>query len=198
MLAVPFYERALYELSEEEMTPDRIISLSHEIELSIQGARATRPLLSVPHILADESAAYYHGYVLAEMSVHQTRRHFLKTYGSLTDNENIGKDLTEVYWKPGNSQNFLDLVQQLTLEPLTSHAWVEKLQKPLEVALQEEKEAYERAVIAGPKYPRGASVGEALEMRILLVHGDEVIADSADNGLAAALEIYKQWISQLE
>ena len=25
--------------------------------------------MSVPHILADESSAYYHGYVLAEMSV---------------------------------------------------------------------------------------------------------------------------------
>jgi hypothetical protein len=195
MLAVPFYERALYELSEEEMTPERILSLSHEIEISIQGARSSRPLLSVPHILADESAAYYHGYVLAEMSVHQTRKHFLKTYGSLTDNEKIGKDLTEVYWKPGNSENFLDLVAKLTQKPLTSQAWVEKLQQPLEVVLQEEKEAYERAVVAGPKYPRGASVD--LEMRILLVHGDEVIADSAENGLAAALEIYKQWISQL-
>jgi hypothetical protein len=32
----------------------------------------------VPHILADESAAYYHGYVLAEMSVQQTRKHFEK------------------------------------------------------------------------------------------------------------------------
>ena len=40
------------------------------------GNRAARPMLSVPHILADESAAYYHGYVLAEMSVHQTRKHF--------------------------------------------------------------------------------------------------------------------------
>lgn len=44
------------------------------------GNRAARPLLSVPHILADESAAYYHGYVLAEMSVHQTREHFLQKY----------------------------------------------------------------------------------------------------------------------
>lgn len=195
MIAVPFYERALYELAEDEMTPERILSLSHDIEVSIQGARSSRPLLSVPHILADESAAYYHGYVLAEMSVHQTRKHFLKTYGFLTDNENIGKDLTDVYWKPGNSENFLDLVKKLTQEPLTSQAWVEKLQQPLEEVLQEEKEAYERAVVAGPKYPRGTSVD--LDMRILLVHGDEVIADSAENGLAAALETYKQWISQL-
>ena len=30
---------------------------------------AARPLLSVPHIISDEASCYYHGYVLAEMSV---------------------------------------------------------------------------------------------------------------------------------
>lgn len=196
MIAVPFFERAIYELPEDEVTPERIINLSYEIETSIQGTRATRPLLSVPHILADESAAYYHGYVLAEMSVHQTRKHFLKIYGSLTDNEMIGRDLTEVYWKPGNSENFLDLVEKLTKEPLTSQAWVEKLQESVEETIEKEKEAYEHAVAAGPKYRPGTAVN--LDMRILLVHGDEVIADSALNGLPAALEIYKKWISELE
>ena len=32
-----------------------------------------RPLLAVPHILADEASAYCHAYVLAEMAVHQAR-----------------------------------------------------------------------------------------------------------------------------
>jgi hypothetical protein len=196
MLAVPFFERALYDLPEAEVTPDKIMSLSYEIERSIQGVHATRPLMSVPHILADESAAYYHGYILAEMSVHQTRRHFLKTYGSLTDNERIGADLTEIYWKPGNSEIFLSLVEKLTKEPLTSRAWVEKLQHPLEVTVTEEKEAYERAVTAGPKFGRGSSVN--LDMRVLLVHGDEVIADSAEGGLNAACGVYKQWLAKME
>ena len=49
-----------------------------EFVICYKGNRASRPLLSVPHILADESAAYYHGYILAEMSVHQTRKHFLE------------------------------------------------------------------------------------------------------------------------
>jgi hypothetical protein len=43
------------------------------IELDIQGGLSPRPMMSVPHILADESSCYYHGYVLAEMSVHQVR-----------------------------------------------------------------------------------------------------------------------------
>lgn len=48
-----------------------------------------RPLMSVPHILADESSAYYHAYVLAEMSVHQTRTHFKRKYGALVDNDKV-------------------------------------------------------------------------------------------------------------
>jgi hypothetical protein len=30
----------------------------------------------------------------------------------------VGKDLTSVYWEPGNGSMFLDLVQQLTGKPL--------------------------------------------------------------------------------
>lgn len=45
--------------------------------------------MSVPHILADESSAYYHAYVLAEMSVHQTRAHFKRKYGALVDNDKV-------------------------------------------------------------------------------------------------------------
>ena len=58
--------------------------------------RVCRPLLAVPHILADESSAYYHGYVLAEMSVHQTRAYFKSKYGSIADNAEVGKELTDV------------------------------------------------------------------------------------------------------
>ena len=45
--------------------------------------------MSVPHILADESSAYYHAYVLAEMSVHQTRAHFKRKYGKMVDNPKV-------------------------------------------------------------------------------------------------------------
>ena len=46
--------------------------------------------MSVPHILADESSAYYHAYVLAEMSVHQTRAHFKRKYAAMVDNPKVG------------------------------------------------------------------------------------------------------------
>ena len=59
----------------------------------------------------------------------------------------------------------------------------------------EEGKAYKKAAAAGPRYPPGSAVD--LRMRVLLVHGDEVIADSqADGSLAAACNKYKAWIQQ--
>lgn len=73
MLAVPLFEKALYELSDEEVTKEAIAELADRVELQVQGGLSPRPLLSVPHLLSDEASCYYHGYVLAEMAVHQTR-----------------------------------------------------------------------------------------------------------------------------
>lgn len=56
MLAVSYYEKALYELAESDMTPARILALSDEVERRIQVLASPRPLLSVPHLLADESS----------------------------------------------------------------------------------------------------------------------------------------------
>ena len=57
-------------------------------------------------------------------------------YGPLTDNPAVGKDLTEFYWRPGNAESFLALVEGLTGEPLTADAWVEDLQKPVDVLVR--------------------------------------------------------------
>ncbi len=88
--------QALYELPEAQVTPETILTLAATIENKIQGGPASRPLLSVPHILSDESACYYQGYVLAEMSVHQTRAYFKGKYGYITDNPAVGEELQKV------------------------------------------------------------------------------------------------------
>ena len=75
MLAVPFFEKALYEL--EDVTAEAIAQLADRVEVEVQGGLGARPLLSVPHLLSDEASCYYHGYVLAEMAVHQTRCPFV-------------------------------------------------------------------------------------------------------------------------
>ncbi len=132
------------------------------------------------------------------MSVHQTREHFLQKYGRIVDNERVGNDLTESYWLPGNGKPFLSLVQNLTGKPLSGDAWVKDLSTPVATVLKEEEAAYKKAVSEGPKYKHGVDVSTKLDMRIRLVHGDDLIADSEkDGGLVSACAIYKQWLTTL-
>lgn len=42
--------QALYELPDEEVTPENVSRLADETEVKIQGALAGRPLLAVPHV----------------------------------------------------------------------------------------------------------------------------------------------------
>lgn len=101
-------------------------------QVDVEGGPSPRPLMSVPHPLSGESCCYYHGYVLAEMAVQQTRAHFLATYGGLVDRPEVGRDLAEGYWRPGNTEPFLGLVARLTGAPLAADAWVAHLQHDLD------------------------------------------------------------------
>lgn len=192
MLCVPYFEKALYELSEEELTAQKLQDLALEVETFCIGGPSPRPVLSIPHILSDEASCYYHGYVLAEMSVHQTRAYFLKT-GPIVDNPIVGPTLTEKYWKPGNSAMFLDLVEGLTGKPLTADAWVTCLKEPLDEHLAQERKEYDAALQIGV-----AVTGELdLEMRVRIADGDEVIGDTAeDKAFAATTEKFERYVKQ--
>jgi oligoendopeptidase F len=63
MLSVPYFEKALYELPDDQLAADRIQELADDIERKVQGGLGPRPLLSVPHIISDEASCYYHAYV---------------------------------------------------------------------------------------------------------------------------------------
>merc|ERR1719236_363604 len=143
-------------MPESELSASSIHALADKIELEIQGGLSARPLLSVPHLLSDEASCYYHGYVLAEMAVHQTRAHFLRKYGSIVDNPAVGPDLTKTYWEPGNGEAFLDLVAGLTGAPLSSDGWIAELQEDLEARVARERREYDEARAAGPRVPPDA------------------------------------------
>lgn len=182
MLTICFAEKAIYEMDEASLTPDNVLKTLRAIETEMQFLNAGgRPVLSVPHLLSGESSAYYHGYVLAEMAVHQTRRFFLKRDGALVDNPKVGRDLAEHYWKPGNARTFPDMIQGLTGEPFGAEATVEMVNKPLDEALAEAD-----AAANGKNAAFAASGGEStrkvdLDAVIRIVHGDELIA-SNENG----------------
>ena len=99
ILVVPYFERALYEMSDEDLTAEKITQLARKTEKKILGlACSPRPLLAIPHLLSDESACSYQGYLLANMAVYQTRAYFLTKFGYLSDNPEIGPLLTKYYW----------------------------------------------------------------------------------------------------
>ncbi|HKQ69258.1 MAG TPA: M3 family metallopeptidase [Polyangiaceae bacterium] len=174
MLVVPYVERAIYEMNEAELTPENVIAAAREIEQSMLFlSECPRPTLSVPHLLSGEASAYYHGYVLAEMAVHQTRAFFLGRDGHLLDNPKIGPDLARSYWMPGNSRTFLDLVQDLTGAPFSAQALVREANREVEEALEQA----DRALDLEKEIPR---IDQPIDLgaRIALIHGDERIADN--------------------
>lgn len=196
MLTICFAEKAIYELGEASLTADNVLRILRDIEQDMQFLNeGTRPVLSVPHLLSGESSAYYHGYVLAEMAVHQTRRFFLKRDGALVDNATVGRDLAEHYWKPGNSRTFLDMVKGLTGGDFGAEATEEAVSQPLEAALAEADRAQSEAGA------RGSSRGEAsgpvdLDAAIRMVHGDEVIASNETGESFASVEAsYSRWLA---
>ncbi len=101
---VPYFESALYRMSEDDLTPDAVLALARETERRVLGVESPRPLLAIPHLLNQESAASYQGYLLALMAVSQTRAHFLGEFGYLTDNPAIGPALSAHYWEPGQQR----------------------------------------------------------------------------------------------
>ena len=67
MLSVSYFEKALYELPDHELTTENVQKLADEIELKIQGGLSARPLLSVPHLVSDEASCYYQGYTVSKI-----------------------------------------------------------------------------------------------------------------------------------
>ncbi|HEY1960180.1 MAG TPA: M3 family metallopeptidase [Polyangiaceae bacterium] len=177
LLLVPYVERMIYELADAELDAETVIRRTREIERELLFLSASsRPTLSIPHLISGESSAYYHGYVLAEMAVQQTRAFFTHRDGHLLDNPRIGPDLAEHYWKPGNAKTFFALVGDLTGETLSPKALIEECAKDVPAALDEAGRAIEREK-GIPKFSGAVD----LDARIALVHGDEKIA-SNDRG----------------
>lgn len=194
MLTIPLAERALYELSPEERTPESVLRMFRQTERELQGLESgIRPILSVPHLLAGEASAYYHGYILAEMAVHQTRKFFEQRDGYLTDNPKIGPDLAKHYWAPGNAASFLETIQGLTGQPFSADALVESCNMTAEQAIQKAKRSIETL-------QQVASYQGVVDLnaRICVVDGDLQVADTHNHTFTQAATDFSQWIQQKE
>jgi hypothetical protein len=194
MLSVSYFEKALYELPEKEVTAETILKLADKIEHDIQGGLGARPLLSVPHLVSDEASCYYHGYTLAEMSVHQTRDFFKERDGYIVDNPKVGPTITKGYWECGNSRPFLEIVRELTGKELSGSSWVAELEESVDGKVKREKVEYDVSLAKDSDAASSSSVD--LDMTVLFVDGDEVIADSSkvSGGILAACKLFEAYV----
>ena len=151
-------------------------------------AGCPRPTLAVPHLLSWESSAYYHGYVLATMAVSATRKSLKARHGHLLDNPAVGRDLAEIYWRPGNSCSFLDLVREMTGAPFSADALVEEVSRSADEAVRQAAEAVEneRAIPPGPS-------AVDLDVRLRVIHGTETVVEETRDALAGTRE-FRRWV----
>ena len=194
LMTVPFAERAIYEIPDAELTPERVLSTVRAVERELQGLEsAVRPVLAVPHLLSGESSAYYHGYVLAEMAVYQTRAFFLERDGHLTDNPRIGPDLARAYWAPGNAATFDETLRALTGGPLSANALVAACNRSVDEAI-----ASARACVEEQR-TRPHFDGEVrLDATVRVMHGAETICSTERGSFGQAAQEFATWVGAHE
>ena len=192
IMLVPYFERALYQLADDELTAERLLILARETELKILGvATGPRPILSIPHLLNQESAAAYHGYLLANMAVYQTRAYFERTDGYLTDNPAIGPALAEHYWARGNGVSHNQTLIDLTGEPFNAKYLADYCNRTVDQAW--ETACAQMANAAKRTYPQPTQAD--LDAHIRIVHGAELIADNSESDDAMCRQ-FEAWVAK--
>jgi hypothetical protein len=201
-LSVCYGEKALYEIPERELTPQRVLEELRAVEqrLLFMEQGSPRPILSVPHLISGEASAYYHGYVLAEMAVEQTRDFLLRRDGRLTDNPRIGPSLREAYWKPGNSRSFAELVAGLTGEPLSARHLASRVNRTPDEAAGEARAQLqgEAARPAGGTRPATAKAPVRLGATIRVMHGNERIASTEGASFEECADEFAAFVTRQE
>jgi hypothetical protein len=188
---VPYFESALYRIPEADLRPEAVLTLARETEVRVLGIESPRPLLAIPHLLNQESAASYQGYLLALMAVSQTRAHFLREFGYLTDNPAIGPALSAHYWEPGNSVDHDSMLRGLTGEDFSARDLAEDCNDSIDEA-RVRAETLMRAAQAR-RYPDDGPA--SLDADIRIVHGADLIADSSD-GEDAMCDRFEAWVRE--
>ena len=187
---VAYFERDLYAMDEAERTPDAVLALARQWERKILGVESPRPLLAIPHLLNQESACAYHGYLLALMAVEQTRAYFQGRDGYLTDNPRIGPDLAAHYWGPGNGMSHDETLRSLTGEGFSAVPLAEACNLSAADSWQ-----LAQACMAAAQQRPAAGEGSPLDAHIRVVHGADLIADNRESE-ARMLADFEAWITQ--
>lgn len=191
MMAVCYAEKAIYELPEDQLTPDSILQVirAEEKRLVMLEEGSPRPVLSVPHLLSGEASAYYHGYVLAQMGVEQTRESFIRSDGHLLDNQSIGPSLRRDYWQPGNSLSMDQMLTTLTGHPLHAKPLAARANRSVDQAISDARASMEREE-AIPRFDGDVR----LDAHIRVVHGHEQVAELEEGRFDDFASAFAHWI----
>lgn len=191
MLVVPFAERAIYEIPDDELSAERVLEVCRETErklLHLDGS--PRPVLSVPHLLSGNSSAYYHGYIMAEMGVHQTRKFLIERDGFLTDNPKVFPSMREKFWVPGNRYRIHEYMQRMTGERLSPRAIAAKVNREVREAKATAKASYQRV-----QGKQGYAGKVDMNAAVSVVHGNEIIGEIGGKGDFEGLgRGFREWI----
>ena len=141
-----------------------------------------------------ESAASYHGYLLANMAVYQTRAYFQKKFGYLTDNPTIGPLLARHYWAPGNGVRHDATLRSLTGEGFSARYLADMCNQSVDEAWREAQQLI--AAAAQRDYPDvDRAAPDALNAQIRIVHGAEVLADNSASD-ASMFRQFEDWVGR--
>lgn len=193
ILLVAIFERHLYEMKDSELTSENITRLARKCEKEIFGLNTvSRPVLVVPHLLSESAAGSYQGYLLANMAVYQTRAHFKKKYGALTDEPRIGKDLAEAYWSIGNRITHNETVKRLTGETISGQA----LADVCNLSVEETWKNAQASIQSLASRPEVGTLNDVdLDCKVRVIHGKETIAETKESFAQMAGD-FETWIEK--
>lgn len=189
-IAVVDFERQLY--TTPDLTKDMVLRMARKngakyYDLSVQH----HLILQISHMYEWESSCYYQSYGLAELAVAQWRFYFYEKYGYIVDNPEIGPEMYKV-WQHGACYSFKEFVKMATGRELSPNAYLGEITSSLHEQLTITKDRI-ATLATKPEYVGPIS----LDGHFMMVHGEEVIADSAQSFEAMA-ESFRRWYLSLE
>jgi len=188
IIHVSEFERRLYEM--KNPTDEKVLALARKMfKKYFERSEVSYSIFSLPHLYAFESAAYYHGYALAELILTQWREYFYDKYGYIVDNPKVGKEMTAV-WKLAATKSLQEFVKMATGKKLSADAYIKNVTMPKAKILKRAEERIQRLKKVKP-YTKPVK----LNAKIRLVHGKELIADNRKSFEDMA-EKYALWLSK--
>lgn len=184
------FERRIFEC--KNLTKEFILETARKVKKKyFDFSGDSISILNVPHIYSWESSAYYHGYGLAELGVHQWRDYFYKKYGYIVDNPNVGKEMRKV-WEFGSLYTSGKFIRMATGKPLSADAFIKNVTKSLEEIIKGAQAKIARLEKV-PQYKKPVK----LNARITMMHGKKKIADNSKSFEDMDLK-YKKWLGSLK